>query len=189
MAKKGTKMLIEELTHTVIDWNDFEAAGELSRRVLQELDEDRAAIRNLVQTREGIAVVGVNGTTLVLGQWPEQGFELLLHLFQPFDQGRPHSHRRCFSTRILNGGYRHTWFGKSDEHEQSTNSALVPYLTRFETAGSTYTLHPTAVHSIDPSPDTVALTICEPGSSEAAPGEGTGAFGEAVADIEHLRVI
>lgn len=191
LARNGGRMLAEQLTQRVVDWEDFEAAGELTRGVLRELDEDRAGIRDLILDRrdQGVAVVGSSGTSVVIGQWPDQGFELLLHLFQPLSEGRPHSHRRCFSTRILHGGYRHTWFGERAGGEQGPGSALVPYLTRSETVGSTYTLHRTAIHSINPSTDTVALTICEPGSRELAPGAGMQVFRRAVSDLERLRVI
>lgn len=183
-------MLAEQLTQNVIDWEEFEKAGELSRRLLQELDEDRAGIRDLIEAQrdQGTAVIGTGGTSITLGRWPEHGFELILHLFQPVAESRPHSHGRCFSTRILHGGYRHTWFGKADEAEQRAGR-LVPYLTRSETVGNTYTLHRTAVHSIDPSPDTVVLTICEPGSGEILPGAGMQVFSSAVSDLERLRVI
>jgi hypothetical protein len=183
------------LEHPPIDWADFETAGEQTRAILSGLDEDRAALCELVEGAKGGSTdfsEDPGGVGITLYHAVDKGIHLRLHIFRDGGEERPHTHRHSFSTRILTGGYRHTWYGRTGDTNGS-DSELTPYLTRMESPGSTYTLHHSGIHSIAPSPDTVALvlkaTSSEEGSTQASGGSAAETYSALLADLNRLKVI
>jgi hypothetical protein len=184
--------MIDLLEHQPIDWGDFEAAGEQTRALLCGLDDDRAALRELIENAKGEAAnisEDATGVGIILYHSPEKGMHLRLQIFQDGGEERPHTHRHSFSTRILTGGYRHTWYGRISE--AGSDSQPAAYLTRVESPGSTYTLHHSGIHSVAPSPATVALVLREASSDEVPAPAGAAAqtYAAVLADLNRLKVI
>jgi len=187
--------MIDLLEHQPIDWADFETAGEQTRAILCGLDEDRAALRELVEGAKGGTTdfsEDIDGVGITLYRAVDKGIHLRLHIFRDAGEERPHTHRHSFSTRILTGEYRHTWYGRTGEGN-GTDSQLVPSLTRMESPGSTYTLHHSAIHSVAPSPATVALvlraTSSEEDSARSSDGSAAETYSVVLADLNRLKVI
>lgn len=186
--------MIDLLDHQSVDWADFEAAGEQTRSILRCLDEDRAALRELIESVDGTLDFDDDGdgVGITLYYAADKGIHLRLSIFRDAGEARPHNHRLSFSTRILAGGYRHTWYGRIGEGA-GLDSGLTPYLTRTESPGSTYTFHHGAFHSVAPSPDTVALVLSAT-SSEDSPARSSGVsaaetYRTVLADLKRLNVI
>lgn len=180
------------MTHTldnlVVDWNDFEAAGEITRKTVHALAEDKAALRDLVYAVEHkpelLAMCERHQLLdyIVLYDALDRGIRLRLHISTDDHYDRPHDHRFSFSSRIVTGGYTHTWYHlDSDLYQGDASEArqylsrhnpdpqghahldkLTPHVIRWESPGSCYTMHHSAIHTTFTTPDTVSLFLRGP---------------------------
>ncbi|NEB74295.1 hypothetical protein G3I40_03445 [Streptomyces sp. SID14478] len=181
--------MIDYLDSLTIDWNDFEKAGEVTREVVHRLSEDKESLRKLVYDVENkpelLAMCERHQLLdyIVIYDALDRGIRLRLHLSTDDHYDRPHDHRFSFSSRILAGGYTHTWYhmdgdvygeGPDPEARQYLNrynpdprgqahlDKLTPHVTRWEAPGSCYTLHHSAIHTTFTTPDTVSLFLRGP---------------------------
>ncbi|WP_328332168.1 MULTISPECIES: hypothetical protein [unclassified Streptomyces] len=181
-ARGGTTM-IDYMDQLTVDWDDFEAAGESTRDLVQRVSGDKETLRKLVydveRKPELLAMCERHQLLdyIVLYDALDRGFRLRLHIHTDDHFDRPHDHRFSFSSRILTGGYTHTWYHMEGELYEGPDPAarqylsrhkpdprgkvdldrLTPHLTRWESPGSCYTLHHSAIHTTFTTPDTVSL--------------------------------
>ncbi|MFI5496839.1 hypothetical protein [Actinoplanes sp. NPDC051859] len=186
--------MIDYLDQLTVDWTDFEAAGELTRDLAQRLAEDKDSLRKLVYRVEHDPELLAKCERhqlldyLVVYDAVDRGLRIRLHLSTDDHFDRPHDHRFSFSTRILAGGYTHTWYtlptdlypGDDPEarrylsrhqsdpraHVRAHMAELTPHLTRWEGPGNTYTLHHSAIHTTFTTPDTVSLFVRGPAEKD-----------------------
>ncbi|MGW8552657.1 hypothetical protein [Streptomyces tubercidicus] len=181
--------VLDHLGQLTVDWNDFEAAGETTRDVVQRLADDKESLRKLVYDVEHkpllLAMCERHQLLdyIVLYDALDRGIRLRLHLSTDDHFDRPHDHRFSFSSRILTGGYTHTWYhmdgdlygdGPDPEARQYLSrhtpdprahghlDKLTPHIVRWEAPGSCYTLHHSAIHTTFTTPDTVSLFLRGP---------------------------
>jgi hypothetical protein len=143
-----------------VDWHDLERAGETSRAFLRELAEHESDFREVilaVEDEPGLLAASERNAQfdfLALSDG-STGDRLGLHVSNGVMTHTAHTHPFSYSSLILCGGYQHTWL----RPPAIEGAAPVPCVTRFEQPGSAYTLHFTAVHQTDVTPDTVTLVI------------------------------
>jgi hypothetical protein len=165
-----------QLDRISFDWAAFSAAGRDSREVIQEIADDRVALRELV------LAVGSDEHLLplcekvrdfkymVLYDSLNRGFRLRLHRFSKGQEDQPHNHRYSFSSFILKGAYAHTLYEVADEGAapdaqpywqlqqppgtfdggplpEVPMTRLTPLMTQTQAEGSAYTLHHTTFHA------------------------------------------
>ncbi len=171
-----------------VDFSDFISAGKTTRNLARALAEDRAALRELVYSvsddeRLGMCERHQLLDYLVLYDAPERGFRVRLHMSTADHFDRPHDHRFSFSSYIVTGTYRHTWYEcdrdpyaeSSDEECQRWDSLrnpddasshllsrVSPLLMRDERPGSCYTLHHSVLHTTFTTPGTVSVFVRGP---------------------------
>ncbi|WP_328485571.1 hypothetical protein [Streptomyces zaomyceticus] len=195
--------MLDHLDRLTVDWTDFEAAGEITRDLVHKLADDKESLRKLVydvEHRPELLAMCERHQLLdyiVLYDALDRGFRLRLHLSTEDHHDRPHDHRFSFSSRIVAGGYTHTWYHLDGElyerpdpearqylsrHHPDPRGAshldrLTPHLTRWEGPGNCYTLHHSAIHTTFTTPDTVSLFLRGPVEKDRSvimdPAEGT----------------
>lgn len=184
--------MLDYLDKLVVDWNDFENAGAATREVVHRLAEDQDSLRKLVYNVEhqpdllDMCERHQLLDYIVLYDALDRGIRLRLHISTDDHFDRPHDHRFSFSSRILAGGYTHTWYhfdgelyeAGDDEAKQYLSrhtpdprhsgllNRLTPHLTRWETTGNCYTLHHSALHTTFTTPDTVSLFLRGPAEKD-----------------------
>jgi hypothetical protein len=180
--------MLDILSDFRVDFSDFIAAGKATRNLARALAEDRTTLRELVHgvlkdDRFAMCERHQLLDYLVLYDAPERGFRVRLHLSTEDHFDRPHDHRFSFSSYILTGTYRHTWYEcdrdpyaeSSDEECQRWDSLrnpdensshllnrVSPLLMRDETPGSCYTLHHSVLHTTFTTPGTVSVFVRGP---------------------------
>ncbi|MEU7906366.1 hypothetical protein [Actinoplanes sp. NPDC049118] len=179
-----------------LDWDDLSAVADTSDKLLTSLDQDRGLLDDLVSK----ALADPHLTALcehydildkiVLHDDPT-GWRLRLHIFLPGYYDRPHNHRWTYASRILYGSYTHTLYGTEDQiadAEPIDVSTLRPRMVRTETAGDTYVLHHTSIHSVTAAPYTTTLIVRGPAVkdrfmvSDRTTGEAWWQYGAATED-------
>lgn len=101
---------------SALDWEDLAELNAASADLLQALDEDRKDLRSLLENVPATPeLVSLSErldhlNKIVLHDDPS-GWRLRLHLFVLRCEDWPHSHRWTFTSRILEGGYRHNVYG------------------------------------------------------------------------------
>jgi hypothetical protein len=177
-----------------MDWTDFDAAAEASRRVLAELASDRQALRALV------LAVGKNAHLLslcekvrdfkylVLYDALDRGLRLRLHRFSATQQDEPHNHRYSFSSHILKGAYRHTLYDATEEPGRERwhlrqppdtyeggdlptlpLTRLATLMTQTQPEGTSYSMHHAAYHAAAlPGKPAYSLFLRGPAEKDAA---------------------
>lgn len=187
--------MIDVLDGLTLDWSNFDEAGRRSRELLHALSEDKKALAELVERSGEVDALFEKCERhflldyMVLYDALERGFRLRLHFSTENHRDRPHDHRFSFSSRILRGGYRHTWYrmvtsggmyeGAGDDvarrsmdilHPDERGSwgvkDLQPILVRDELPGNCYSLHHTVIHTTFTMPMTVSLFIRGPAEKE-----------------------
>jgi len=105
----------------------------------------------------------------------------------------PHSHRWTFTSRLLEGGYQHNFFGSEDALAEQCDSTLLPVLaTRMEEKGDCYTLQHGMIHTALGRPGTISLLVRGPSVkdrfivTDAATGTTWWRYGSAVESPEVL---
>jgi len=120
---------------------------------------------------------------LVLYDGLDRGFRIRLHVSTNYHLDRPHDHRFSFSSYIVRGKYRHTWYGNSaalygnesdavrkkyydqahvDPAGPAMQGTFRASLIREETEGNCYTIHHSVIHSTVTTDDTVSVFVRSP---------------------------
>ncbi|MGY4965078.1 hypothetical protein [Streptomyces sp. 900105245] len=122
----------------------------------------------------GLSEVRPWGNRMVLHEDPASGTRLRLQHWAGGDQdphGRPHNHRWAFASTILHGSYVHRLYGDVADVERRLAADGGParhLVERTESVGSSYVLHPQAVHSATAAAGTVSLLLRGPSVGEYA---------------------
>lgn len=177
-----TTDVLDAAIHTIatLDWDDLSAVAAASDKLLTTLDRDRALLGRLARNAAAdpdLADLCEHYDILdkiVLHDAPT-GWRLRLHVFVPGYFDRPHNHRWTYASRILAGSYTHTLY---DLDGTTTDSAdrdprlataeldlsgrLRATMTRTETAGDTYVLRHSMIHSVVAEPYITTLIVRGP---------------------------
>ncbi|MDX2292332.1 MULTISPECIES: hypothetical protein [Streptomyces] len=156
-----------------LDWQDLDRLSVELTELLAELAADgawlAAAMENLLHTPElrDLSERLAELDKMVLINDSESGVRIRLHRFRQGYFDRPHNHRFTFGARILSGGYRHTIYGDHPDPEHDFDlERVVPTLIRRESAGSSYVIQHTLVHSVAAEPETLTLTVRGPAQKD-----------------------
>jgi hypothetical protein len=168
-----------------LDWADLPRTHDTTRELLAEIAADRDGLRSLVeQVRDQPELMQMCERhrlldKIVVFDGGSNGVRLRVHISTKEHRDRPHDHRFSFTSRILTGGYRHTrhelmggidsdipWHVQDDVDARLVDATAVPRFTTHQTAGSTYSLHHTEVHTTFTTPDTVSLFLRGPAEKE-----------------------
>ncbi|MGQ0839463.1 hypothetical protein [Actinokineospora sp.] len=177
--------MIDVLDKLDVDWSDLTKVHQTTRDLLQELAEDKATLQLLVdRVREEPSLMAMCERhrlldKIVVYDGGPRGFRLRIHISTREHRDRPHDHRFSFTSRIITGRYRHTrhdlvgdldesipWHVQEDVEAMLQNARAVPRFDTFQTAGSTYSLHHTEVHTTFTTPDTVSLFLRGPSEKD-----------------------
>lgn len=178
-------MITDVLEKLDLDWSDLPAAHATTRELLTEIAADRDGLRALVeQVRDQPELMKLCERhrlldKIVVFDGGPNGVRLRVHISTREHRDRPHDHRFSFTSRILAGGYRHTrhelvgdidsdipWHVQDDVDARLVDARAVPRFATHQTAGSTYSLHHTEVHTTFTTPDTVSLFLRGPAEKE-----------------------
>lgn len=147
-----------------IDWNDFERASSLSQELTQKLVADRDLLRSLVfrtETDEGLLSLCGHRDLLhkiVIYEALDRGFRVQVNIATDMHLDRIHNHRFSFTSCILNGSYRHTWYQPEEPVRGGMDiRAFRRLLVKTEGVGSCYSLHHEAIHTTFTTPGLVSL--------------------------------
>jgi len=168
-----------------LDWSDLPATHATTRELLTEIAADREGLRALVeQVRDQPELMQLCERhrlldKIVVFDGGPNGVRLRVHISTREHRDRPHDHRFSFTSRILTGRYRHTrhelvgnidsdipWHVQDDADARLVDAKAVPRFATHQTAGSTYSLHHTEVHTTFTTPDTVSLFLRGPAEKE-----------------------
>jgi hypothetical protein len=177
--------VIDVLDKLDLNWSDLPATHQTTRELLKELADDRETLRMLVdRVREEPSLQAMCERhklldKIVIYDGGERGFRLRLHISTREHRDRPHDHRFSFTSRILTGRYRHTrhelvgdidesipWHVQNDIEGRLADVHAAPRFVTHQTAGSTYSLHHTEVHTTFTTPGTVSLFLRGPAEKE-----------------------
>lgn len=177
--------MIDVLEKLQLDWSDLPATHQVTRELLKELSEDRDTLRTLVdRVRDEPALQNMCERhrlldKMVIFDGGERGFRLRLHISTKEHRDRPHDHRFSFTSRILTGRYLHTrhelvgdidgsipWHVQDDVDARLSDVKAVPRFVTQQTAGNSYSLHHTEVHTTFTTPGTVSLFLRGPAEKE-----------------------
>ena len=177
--------MIDVLDKLDLDWTDLTTTHQTTRELLKELADDRDTLRALVdRVREDPDLRAKCERhrlldKIVIYDGGERGFRLRLHISTREHRDRPHDHRFSFTSRILTGRYRHTrhelvgdidttipWHVQDDADARLSEVRAEPRFVTHQTAGSTYSLHHTEVHTTFTTPGTVSLFLRGPAEKE-----------------------
>ncbi|MET9381009.1 hypothetical protein ABZY09_07925 [Streptomyces sp. NPDC002928] len=173
------------------DWGDLRASGDRADALLERLAGDPQMLRALL-TR-----VSQDDTLLsmcerhrpfdkiVLYDGGDRNFRIRLHIWRNTEFERAHQHRFSFTSRLLQGHYRHVlydcprpaWSGEARNHMDPEHpdpssgidlARIRPVLEYEMKAGDSYTLHHDAVHATLVQADTVSLILRGPAEKDVA---------------------
>lgn len=155
---------------SALNWEDLDAVNTASDKLLTALDKDRDLLHRLAKNAlDDAHLAGLCEHYDILDKIVLHddlaGWRLRLHIFLPGYFDRPHNHRWTYASRILDGSYTHTLYGTEELLGSSDNidlSTLQPRMIRTETAGDTYVLHHTSIHSVVAEPYTTTLIVRGP---------------------------
>lgn len=178
-------MITDVLEKLDLDWSDLPATHATTRELLTEIAADREGLRALVeQVRDQPELMQLCERhrlldKIVVFDGGPNGVRLRVHISTREHRDRPHDHRFSFTSRILTGRYRHTrhelvgnidsdipWHVQDDADARLVDAKAVPRFATHQTAGSTYSLHHTEVHTTFTTPDTVSLFLRGPAEKE-----------------------
>jgi hypothetical protein len=177
--------MIDELARLNLDWSDLPKVHETTKELLAELAADKRTLRAMVEgAREDPALMALCERhrlldKIVIFDGGANGLRLRVHVSTREHRDRPHDHRFSFTSRILTGRYRHTrheligdiddsipWHVQDDVDARLVTARAVPRFNTHQTAGSSYSLHHTEVHTTFTTPDTVSLFLRGPAEKD-----------------------
>lgn len=178
-------MFADVLDQLDVDWTDLEKTHDTTRSLLAEVAGDRDNLRRMVeQVRDQPELMALCERhrlldKIVVHDRRRDGMRLRIHISTREHRDRPHDHRFSFTSRILTGRYRHTrhelvggldpaipWHVQDDVDARLVDARAVPRFATHQTAGSTYSLHHSDVHTTFTTPDTVSLFLRGPAEKE-----------------------
>ena len=177
-------MIADALDQLDVDWSDLPGTHSVTRDLLEEAAADRKSLRAMVESvREQPELLAMCERHRLLDKVVlysnETGLRLRLHISTREHRDRPHDHRFSFTSRILTGRYRHTrhelvgdidpeipWHVQDDTDARLVEARAMPRFEAYQTAGSTYSLHHTEVHTTFTTPDTVSLFLRGPAEKD-----------------------
>jgi hypothetical protein len=177
-------MISDVLDTLDVDWSDLPKAHETTSDLLKEIAADRDGLRQLVENvRDQPHLMAMCERHRLLDKLvvhdAASGVRLRIHISTREHRDRPHDHRFSFTSRILTGYYRHTrhelvgeidsdipWHVQDDIDARLIDATAVARFATRQTAGSTYSLHHTEVHTTFTTPDTVSLFLRGPSEKE-----------------------
>ncbi len=148
-----------------LDWDDFQAAAQLTQTALHDLVSTPGELQRLLYRVESDnALLGMSerlklDDKIVLYEALEdRGFRLRLHISKNLAREVPHDHRFHISVRILTGAYYHKLYAPAVDERETP----VPLFIRDERAGASYTMHHTLVESNTTAKGTMSLLLRGP---------------------------
>lgn len=169
-----------------IDWNNFEQASELTKKVVKDLAADKVTLRKLVYAIEDNPDLLRQCERhqlldrLVIYDGGDRNFKIRLNFTTNDHFDRPHDHRFSFTSLILRGCYRHIWYKYDDEiydhtlddqakqwldryHPDDVSSINIPemkpmFITE-ELQNACYTMHHNVIHATITTPDSLSLFL------------------------------
>jgi hypothetical protein len=176
------------------DWSDIRAAGERAGAILEELAARPGLLRQLLEAvLQDEALLSMCERhqpfdKIVLCHADDRGFRIRLHVWRRTEFERAHQHRFSFTSRMLQGRYRHVLYNHSlpqglrsaddaqrfadSEHPDRASAEHVAHITpalEYEMrSGDSYTLHHESVHATLVETDTVTLILRGPAEKDFA---------------------
>lgn len=177
------------------NWNDMRASGDQAARVLDRLAAEPALLRDLLErTARDERLLSMCERhspfdKLVVYDAPERQFRIRMHIWRNTEFERAHQHRFSFTSRMLQGSYRHVLYNcqlplsasadteharrhMDPDHPDMASgidvNRLLPALEYDMGAGEGYTLHHDAVHATMVAAETVSLILRGPAEKEHA---------------------
>jgi len=136
-----------------LDWSDINDIREGSEPTMRALAADKPLLRDLVVSiaddpeRRSICEQDYALSKYVLYNDPEGRFRVRLHIMGEAKAETPHSHRNCFASLILRGGYEHIMYTPLDDGVTLVKlEDLKPAVRRWEGEGSHYAVHHSVIH-------------------------------------------
>jgi predicted metal-dependent enzyme (double-stranded beta helix superfamily) len=158
-----------------VDWDDLEAAAEITREVAHRIGDDRTLLRDLVsraavlpELREKCEIHTLDDKIVI---WDDQakGLRIRLRLANTKQYERVHNHRFSFTAYLLNGTYYHTLYATDQPLDETADvTRFWPRSVREERTGDIITLHHEQLHTTLTDPDTVSLMIQSPAQKRRA---------------------
>lgn len=173
------------------DWGNLRASGDRADALLARIAGDPHLLRALLtRAAEDDALLSMCERhrpfdKIVLYDGGDRNFRIRLHIWRTTEFERAHQHRFSFTSRLLQGHYRHVLYdcprpARSDdarhhmdpEHPDPSSgfdlARIRPTLEYEMKAGDTYTLHHDAVHATLVHADTVSLILRGPAEKDVA---------------------
>jgi hypothetical protein len=158
-----------------VDWDDLDAAAEITREVAHRIGDDRTLLRTLVsraavvpELRDKCEIHTLDDKIVI---WDDQakGLRIRLRLANTQQYERVHNHRFSFTAYLLNGTYYHTLYGTDQPLDETADvTRFWPRSVREERTGDVITLHHEQLHTTLTDPDTVSLMIQSPAQKRRA---------------------
>lgn len=137
-----------------LDWSCVDEIREKTEPILRKLAADKKFLRELTVSivddpaRRGLCERDYVLSKYILHNDPLDRFRLRLHIMRDGAAEAPHSHRNCFASLIVRGGYEHVFFSPLDDGQTLVQAAeLKPVLRRWEGEGAHYAIHHSVIHS------------------------------------------
>lgn len=137
-----------------LNWSCIDEIREKTEPVMRNLAGDKGFLRELTLSivddpvRRRLCERDYALSKYVLYNDSRDRFRLRLHIMRDSEAEAPHSHRNCFASLIVSGGYEHIFFSPLDDGETLVSAVeLKPVLRRWEGEGSHYAIHHSVIHS------------------------------------------
>ncbi|WP_280867742.1 hypothetical protein [Streptomyces sp. SAI-127] len=173
------------------DWGDLRASGDRADALLERIADDPQLLRTLLtRTAEDDTLLSMCERhrpfdKIVIYDGGDRNFRIRLHIWRTTEFERAHQHRFSFTSRLLQGHYRHVLYDSprparseaarhhmDPEHPDSSSgldlARIRPTLEYEMKAGDSYTLHHEAVHATLVHADTVSLILRGPAEKDVA---------------------
>ncbi|MET9628330.1 hypothetical protein ABZX92_12780 [Lentzea sp. NPDC006480] len=158
-----------------VDWDDLEAAHEITSQVAHRIGDDRALLRALVDRVPGVEAlrqkceIHTLDDKIVIWDAPDKGLRIRLRLANVKQYERVHNHRFSFTAYLLHGKYYHTMYATDQPLDETADvTRFWPRFVREERAGDVLTLHHNQLHTTLTDPDTISLMIQSPAQKRRA---------------------
>lgn len=136
-----------------LDWSDVQDIRERSEPAMRALAADKPLLRDLAVSiaddpeRRSICEQDYALSKYVLYNDPQGRFRVRLHIMGEARAETPHSHRNCFASLILRGGYEHTLYAPLDDGSTLIRPEdLKQAVRRWEGEGTHYVIHHSVIH-------------------------------------------
>jgi hypothetical protein len=173
------------------DWGDLRASGNRADVLLERVANDPRLLATLLtsvsqdDTLLSMCERHTPFDKIVLYDGGDRNFRIRLHIWRTTEFERAHQHRFSFTSRLLQGHYRHVLYDcpqptrseeardhMDPEHPDRSSgldlTRVRPTLEYEMKAGDSYTLHHDAVHATLVRADTVSLILRGPAEKDVA---------------------